>query len=148
MWFKRKLGGVMLWDTPSHIRYNVRTICDELYALYKVPYWKRWGMKAEICACIKQESNWNPSVISKPNTNGTKDWGLCQYNDGKLNGKPLWIGEGAAFKDTNEVLSNPEKGVRIMIKQQIAGNLWYWSSYKFGDYKKHLAKESLPATPY
>jgi len=153
--FTKRVGSAMLWDTPAHIRFNVRTICDELYSYYKVPYWKRWFMKAEICACIKQESNWSSKdgktvvpIIGKPNSNGTRDWGLCQYNDGKYKGKPLWIGEGALFKDTDEALYNMEKGVREMIKQQIAGNLWYWSSYKFGDYKKHLTSESRPGTPY
>jgi hypothetical protein len=131
----------MLWDTPEHARYNVRKICDEE------------GLSASeknlICACIFQESNYHVKAISKPNNDGTIDYGLCQYNNGKnKQGKAYWIGEGAAFRDIDEVLNDPEKGVRLMIKMYKLGKLNYWSSYSTGAYKRWMAQESRKGIPY
>lgn len=131
-----KAGGVMLWDTPAHIRRNVRVMCDEAGL--------SWKTKNDICAIIKQESNWNPKAVSKPNWNKTRDWGLIQINDNK----GYWIGEGLYFASTDEVINNPEKCVRFIIMQAKAGRLNYWSSYKFNHYLKWLPTESLPSTPY
>ena len=65
----------MLWDTPSHIRYNVRKMCDDAGL--------SWFQKRDICAIIRQESNWDPKAVNSRNANGTKDWGLLQINDHK-----------------------------------------------------------------
>lgn len=100
---------------------------------------KPTGLMAKdlLCMCIKQESGWNPKAIGKPNKNGTQDFGLCQYNNGhNAKGVPLWIGKGAVFKDTNEVLNDPEKNVRIMVKTYLAGHLNWWASYSTGAYRK------------
>lgn len=134
----KEIGGikVMLWDTPEHIRRNVRVMCDEAGLSF--------ATKNIICAIIKQESNWNPKIVSKPNTNNTRDWGLLQINDNK----GYWIGERLYFASTDEVLNNPEKSVRFIIEQAKKGKLWLWSSYKFGHYKKHLLSESRPSIPY
>lgn len=120
-----------LWDTKEQARHSSRVIMDE--------YFLSWKEKNLLCACIQQESGFNPLAIGKPNKNGTRDWGLAQFNDGKNEkGIPYWIGKGAAFESTEEVLKNPEKNVRIMIEQYKAGNLKYWVSFSSGAYKKYL----------
>ena len=99
-----------------------------------------WKEKDLLSACIQQESQFNPKAISPPNFNKSRDWGLAQFNDGKnkTTGKAYWIGEGAPFKDTNEVLNDPAKNVRIMCEQYKKGNLKYWSSYVSGAYRQWL----------
>lgn len=112
------------WSTPTAVRHSIRVICDE----EKLD----WDQKEIQTACIYQESRFNPRAIGEPNRNGTRDWGLCQYNDGLYEGKPIWIGHGAPFKDTQEVLDNPEKNVRVMARYyKTHGNLAPWSSYSF-----------------
>lgn len=131
-----RLGSVMLWDTPQHIRRNVRVMCDEAGLSY--------ATKNIICAIIKQESNWNPKAVNRHNENGTSDHGLLQINDHK----GYHIGKGLYFSSVDEVYNNPEKSVRFIIQMAKAGKLWLWSSYKLGHYKKHLLSESLPSVPY
>lgn len=125
-----------LWDTPSHIRRNVRLMCDAA----GLSVW----MKNVLCACIKQESNYNPKAIGSVNKNLTRDFGLVQIN----NHIGYWIGDGLYFKDTNEVLNNPEKCVRFMISQFKSGHASYWSSFSSKAYLKWLPIESLPSVPY
>lgn len=120
-----------LWDTPDNVRHSIRVLCDET------------GLnltdKNIITACIKQESGFNPKAIGAPNTNGTTDYGLCQYNNGHNRlGVPFWIGPGATFASIEEVLNDPEKNVRVMINALQHGRLHLWSSYSTGAYKKHL----------
>lgn len=123
-----------LWDTPQHAYHSTRLICDEMNLSV--------AEKNLICSCIYQESEFHKGAIGKPNHDGTIDYGLCQYNNGTLRGIPLWIGPGAAFRDINEVLSDPEKGVRIMIKTYQAGHLNWWASYSTGANKKWLLPDS------
>lgn len=119
------------WDTKANVRHSVRVICDEEGL--------NWANKNLICACIEQESGFNPKAIGKINKDGTQDFGLCQYNNGKNGrGQAYWIGANADFKNVDEVLNNPEKNVRVMIREFERGNLKYWSSYKTGAYKKYL----------
>ena len=132
----KKTGCVMLWDTPEHIRRNVRVMCDEAGLSL--------ATKNIICAIIKQESNWNPNVISKTNFDGTRDWGLLQINDHK----GYHIGAGLYFASTDEVLNNPQKSVQFIIQMAKAKRLDLWSSYKFGHYLKWLLSESRPSKPY
>lgn len=120
-----------LWDTKESARHSIRVICDEE------------GLnvtdKNVICACIQQESNFNPKAVGKPNSNGTIDYGLCQFNNGhNKSGVPFWIGPGATFSSIEEVLNNPEKNVRVMIDEFKHGRLSLWSSYSTGAYKKFL----------
>lgn len=131
-----KVGSVMLWDTPAHIRRNVRVMCDEAGLSY--------SLKNTICAIIKQESNWNPKAKNIYNSNGTKDYGLLQINDHK----GYWIGEGLYFSSVDEVLNNPEKSVRFVIGMASRNKLHFWSSFKFGAYRKWLLSESVPSKPY
>jgi len=136
---------VYLWDTPLNARHSVRVLCDELGLPTDRTVnvdGKMYMPKDIICACIQQESRFDPKVIGEPNSNGTTDWGICQFNDGTylVNGvqEPIWIGPGADFPDTQFVLDNPEKCVRVMIREYKAGHISKWSSYKFGAFKQWL----------
>jgi hypothetical protein len=111
-------------------RHNVRVLCD----LKKLPLHR----KNIITACVEQESDFDPGVEGRPNTNGTIDYGICQFNNGELHGVPLWIGQGAAFSSIEEVKANPEKCVNLMIDEFEAGHANWWMSYKFGEYLKFM----------
>lgn len=135
------LQGQRLWDTKDHIRRNVRVMCDEAGL--------SWSDKNILCACIRQESNWNPKAVgenrcSANETVWSRDWGLVQINDHK----GWWIGPGLYFASTDEVLNKPEKSVKFMIAQFKAGNKKFWASYTTKAYLKWLPQESLPSKPY
>lgn len=121
------------WTTFTGNRHNVRVLCDLAgLTLYD---------KNVITACVQQESQFNPDAVGKVNINGTRDWGLCQFNDGKnAKGQAYWIGKGAVFPDTDYVLEHPEECVKEMIRQYKAGNIKLWSSYKTGAYLKYMPK--------
>jgi Transglycosylase SLT domain len=120
------------WDTTLHARHSTRVICDEEGLT--------WDEKNIITACIMQESQFNPRAIGRINSDGTQDFGLCQYNNGmNRHGVPYWIGKGAAFESVDEVLDDPEKNVRIMIATMKAGHIGWWASYSTGAYRKWLA---------
>lgn len=122
-----------IWSDPISACHSVRAICDE----EKLNY----AEKNLIAQVVNAESGFKPHVIGKINSNGTQDFGLCQYNNGKNSkGVPYWIGEGATFKDVDEVLSDPEKNVRVMVKTFRQGKLSLWSSYKSGAYLKYESK--------
>jgi len=114
------------WNNYQNTRKSVRMICDD----------EKLSLNAKnlITAVIRAESNFNSKAISK-NANGSRDWGLCQFNDSPRYG---WIGKGLVFENTDEVLSNPEKNVRIIIREFRKGNLIYWSAYKSKKYLKFL----------
>lgn len=134
MWFKRKLGGIMLWDTPSHCRRNVRVIADR--------YGLSWSQKAMLCATIKHESNYNPKAIyQNKDKNGkvlSTDRGICQWND-------YWHGKEIS---ADEAINNPEKAVDLMCQYWKRGQMNQWVAFSSGAYLKYLATESLPSTPY
>lgn len=118
------------WTTRKDARHSVRVICDEEGLTKKE--------KDTITAVIQAESDFNTGIITR-NKNGTLDYGICQFNNGKnKNGVPFWIGEGADFKDYYEVLNNPEKCVRVMIREYKKGNLKYWIAYSNGSYLKYI----------
>lgn len=119
---------VYAWDTPAHCYHNTRVKCD-LAGLSLID-------KNTICQCIYQESRFETQVEGRANSNGTHDWGICQFNDGEIHGVPLWIGPGAAFTSTVEVLANPEKCVEVMIAEFKVGHINWWSSYSTGAYKQ------------
>lgn len=124
----------LLWDTPKHAWHSTRVIMDELGLSV--------DQKNLLCACIYQESEFYKGAIGKPNYDDSQDFGLCQYNNGNIKGIPLWIGQGATFASVDEVLNDPEKNVRVMIKTWKAGHLNWWASYKYGAYKQWLPKTS------
>lgn len=129
---------VLLWDTPEHARYSVRVLCDRAGLSF--------DEKAIICACIYQESQFNNNAVCRNrNAKGdiiSSDWGLVQVND-------YWhIGPGKSFPSVAWVVAHPEEMVNWMISMYKKGNLKLWVSYSSGAYKKHLARESRPGTPY
>jgi hypothetical protein len=132
-WLPFSYGGTMLWDTPAHIRRNIRVMCDNAGL--------STGMKNIICACIKVESNWNPRAVGTKNRNGSQDFGLVQMNNA------LWIGEGNVFTSIEDAF-NPQKSAQFMIDQAKKGHIRWWMSYTTGAYKKYLVSESLPSIPY
>lgn len=121
----------LFWDTPQNCRHSIRVMCDNT------------GLsvhdKEIITACIRQESNFNPKAVGVPNSNGTIDYGICQFNNGvNHNGTPFWIGPGADFPDTKYVLDNPDKCVSVMIREYKSGHIGWWSSFSTGAYKQWL----------
>ena len=111
------------WGTKEETRHSVRVICDEEEL--------SWNEKNLITAVIACESGFNVKAINV-NINGTTDYGICQYND------YYYIGNGKPIASVYEALNNPEKCVRIMIKQYRHGLLKHWVCYKNGAYKKYL----------
>lgn len=83
----------------------------------------------DLLATVWGESGWNQWCENHGNKNGSADFGLCQFNDGKLHGQSLWIGKGATFKDKDEVLNNPEKCIRTMCHEFKAGHAFYWMAW-------------------
>ena len=121
-------------DYPSDLKLGliqlVRSICGEMGITDPM-------VQTMICI-IQAESGFNPFAINK-NANGTTDYGLCMFNDGKnAQGVPYWIGEGAEFSSPEEVLNNPEKCIRVMAKVILHGGIHNWSSYNNGGYKYWL----------
>lgn len=123
-----------LWDNPINVRHSIRVICDEL----DMPIYG----KNILTAVIEAESGFDVlcNVDGKRvNTNGTRDYSLCQFNDGKnAKGIPYWIGEGADFKDADDVFNNPERQVRVMIREYKRGNLKWWAAYNNLSYRAFL----------
>ncbi len=141
---KQPVAETLLWDTPKRAWHSSRVVMDEMGLTGKtmaidgvlVP------LKDVLCACIYQESRFKIGAIGPKNYDGTQDYGLCQYNNGSLKGIPLWIGKGATFKDVDEVLTSPEKNVRVMVKTWLAGHPSWWASFKFNAFKQWLPKTS------
>lgn len=131
-----------LWDTPQKARHSCRVIMDEMGITHKkmIIGGKQYSMKDVLCATIKEESQFNPRAVGKKNTDGTQDFGLCQFNNGKnKQGVPFWIGVGAAFKDVDDVFNNPEKNVRILVTETLKhGYPKWWKAFTSGAFKRHL----------
>jgi len=84
-----------------------------------------------IMAVISAESGWNPKAINK-NSDGSIDYGLCQYNS-------YWYISKMKLITQWEALNDYEKCIKLMIQRYKEGFLKDWASYKFGTYKKFLA---------
>src|SRR3990167_8209214 len=119
------------WGTPAEARHSSRVIMDEYNLI--------WREKDILCAVLEAESGFNPTSVNH-NLNGTIDYGLGQYNDGRSKqGVPYWIGPGADFKDKEEVINNPEKNVRVMIREyKKYGYPKWWVAYTSGAYRRYL----------
>jgi hypothetical protein len=93
-------------------------------------YDKYFGNEATLARAICKAENGTqePGRVSKPNRNGTRDYGLCQINSihaDKVGGNL-------------EALKDPETNIRVA-KQIRDGSGWTaWTCYKNGSYKKHL----------
>jgi hypothetical protein len=122
----------LLWDTDKHSWHSVRVLCDNE------------GLSVEeknlICACIYQESRFrNTAVGRNKDKNGnilSTDWGIVQIND-------YWnIGIGKPFPSVEYVVNHPEECVLWMIRCYKNKQLYLWTSYKSGAYKKWLLASS------
>lgn len=122
------------WGNKGEVMLSIRQICDQ--------YGLNWNDKAVICATLEAESDLDPSAIGKPNKDGTQDFGLAQFNNGKnFWGVPYWIGKGADFASVEEVLKNPEKNIRIFIREyKKYGYPKQWYGYKSPKYFEVLPK--------
>lgn len=123
-----------LMPNKNPVELMVRRVCAEE------------GMTPEqteiITAIIWAESGMNPKAEGKPNKNGTRDWGLCQFNDGPKNVPPqkkYWIGPKAPFPSVEYVLNNPEQCVRVMCRHiKKTGRYRDWSAFNNKSYRKFL----------
>lgn len=122
------------WGTKGQCILSTRQILDE--------YGFDWESKARACATIEAESDFNPNAEGKVNSDGTRDWGLCQFNDGRnWLGTPYWIGKGADFSSIAEVKANPEKNVRVFAREfKKYGYPKWWYGYKSKKYYEVLPK--------
>lgn len=104
-------------------RHNVRVICD-LRGL-------KFEQKEILTACVKQESDFYPLAKGRLNSDGTQDFGIAQFNNGKnRHGVPYWIGIGATFSSIQDVYTNPQRCIEIMADYYKAtGNLGPWASF-------------------
>lgn len=117
------------WSIIPAAHHNVRVVAD----LQGLTY----DQKEILAACIMQESGFNINAINH-NTNGSTDWGICQYNDDPRNG---WIGPNGRFSDVKYVLTHPQECVEVMAQRlKTTGNLNPWVSYKSGAYLKYKGK--------
>ena len=94
-----------------------------------------YHLKNIITAVIQAESGFNIKAKNENKRNGkvwSTDWGICQIND------YWWIGSNKYFKSVDEVLNNPEKSVRFMVRQAKAGNLKLWSAFNNQSYLKFM----------
>ena len=112
---------VLLWDTPENARHSVRVICDREGLTYPE--------KNIITAVIKAESGFNKDATNL-NQDGSKDFGICQFNSYWYVKRMGLITEADCF--------DPEKSVKLMIKRYRQGFLRDWVTYKDGIYKKYL----------
>jgi len=93
-------------------------------------YDKYFGTEATLARaiCTAENGTQEPGRVSKPNRNGTLDYGLCQINSihaDKVGGNL-------------ELLKDPEINIKVA-KQIRDGSGWTaWTCYKNGSYKKHL----------
>jgi hypothetical protein len=114
----------LYWNTPALARNSVRQLCDEEGLNQE--------QKDTLCATIGAESGWKPLAIGKPNTDGSRDYGIVQIND------KYWIGPSKKFPSTDYVLNNPEVCVRWMCQLWKQRKRNYWSAWNNGSYKKFL----------
>lgn len=118
-----------LWNTRPACIHSVRVICDEMGLT--------WNQKAEICATIEAESNFDPKAKLQNKKNGkvwSTDWGICQVNDF------YHVGPGKAFASVQEILDYPERSVRFMCLCFKQGKIDLWTAHKNGSYKAFLKK--------
>ncbi len=83
------------------------------------------SMTADLRGTVWGESGWNQWCINDKNTNGSADYGIAQFNSN------TYLKE---FKMTAvDVLTNPEKCLRIMARNFKAGRQRNWFAYRPGD---------------
>lgn len=134
----------LAWDSPANVRHSARVIMDEMGLTGVIDPATGLSAKDLLTSVIYQESRFNPKAIGKPNFNNSRDYGLVQVNNGhNANDDPYWIGPGAYFESTDEVLNDPAKNVRLLVEQYKAGNIHYWSSYVSRAYRQWFDGSNL-----
>lgn len=126
-----------IWDNFENSKHSCRVIMDEEGLTYttQLVNGKQYKAKDILCACIRQESNFDNTQIGKNIVKGvvtSRDWGIVQIND------YYQIGPGKPFESVDDVVNNPDKAVRFMVKMYKAGKLNLWSSYSSGAFIKYL----------
>lgn len=117
------------WSIIPAAHHNVRVIAD----LQGLTY----DQKEIFAACIMQESGFDINAINH-NSDGSTDWGICQYDDNPKNG---WIGANGRFPDAKYVLTHPKECAEVMAQHlKSTGNLNPWVSYNTGAYLKYKGK--------
>ena len=108
----------MLFDTPKHAYHSVRVMADNAgFTL---------AQKNDLCGTIFQESGFIITATGKPNSDGSVDHGICQFND---NPKMGWIGTGCLFSSVQDCIDNPERAVAEMIQCFKDGHQNWWMGY-------------------
>lgn len=131
------ISSSLAWADASGARLSVRKICDDMGLTYTRTLDPRVTDKEVICACVRQESDFNKNATHQnkdPKTGKvfSTDYGIVQVND------YYHIGPGKDFPSVQYVYDNPEACVRWMIRLAKAGKLSLWSSYTSGAYKQWL----------
>lgn len=111
------------WATPSDALHSFRVICDENGL---TP-----AEKDKLCQVLNCESGFRINAVHKNNDRRqTTDYGICMYNS-------YWYKN---LISPEEALNNPEKAVRLFIKQYKAGHLNDWVCASTGMYKSRPAR--------
>ncbi len=133
---KTVLTDLLAWGDASSARLSVRKICDDENITYSHSLGHTVSDKEIICACIRQESDFNKNATHSNKDRSGKivstDYGIAQINDF------YHIGVGKDFPSADYVLNNPEACVRYMIRMMKAGKLSMWVSYTSGAYRQWL----------
>lgn len=120
------------WSKPKNAYHNVRVLCDRANLSL--------DEKNLICACVYQESTFLNSAINRNKDKAgnvtSTDWGIAQVND------YFHIGKGKDFPIVEYVVNNPQHVIEWMIGMYKQGQLYQWSSYRYGAYKQWLKPTS------
>lgn len=115
----RKILGLMTLKEKAEMELMIREMAKEK------------GLREQttdiLVAVIKCESGLNPRAINK-NSNGTIDYGLCQFND-------YWYHN---IISPEVALNNPKKAVEVMIEQLKKNRANDWICYRSKKYKEFL----------
>ncbi len=83
-----------------------------------------------LAAVISCESAWDDKAVNI-NDNGTRDNGICQWND-------YWAWKKEKIISPDEALNNPKKSMELMVKYFKKGELKRWACFSRGIYKKFV----------
>ena len=110
------------WSTPLAAKHSFRVMCDDNFLSL--------SEKNLLCAVLECESGFKIDAVNK-NTNGTFDYGICQFNS-------YWYIEKMKLITKEQAMNDPEFSCALFIKRYKQGFLKDWICYKSGGYKQHL----------
>lgn len=105
---------LVAWTGQENCRHNVRVLCDLEGLTVK--------QKDDLSSTVHCESDYNPSCVHPNIVDGktaSTDYGIAQIND------YFHIGTGKDFETIADAM-DPEKAIRWMAKQWLAGNGRLW----------------------